>query len=236
MLHRVGCDLRFALRQFARRPGFAVTAVFVLALGLGANTAIFSVVNALLLRPLPYPHAERIVALNEVMHGKGGAEGASLSPGNYLDWRAQSTSFDEIAASINRPANLSSDKQDFEPQRVGVCHCSANFSSLLGISPIIGRAMRPDWLARDAVEYVEKTLLAGLCHRLDRASIDRDIRQYRRRGNVHVPQRMVHKLAVPLALTRLQVDAHERLTEEIISWTMATIIVAGRRLVFRTEA
>lgn len=144
MLHRVTFDLRFALRQFARRPGFAATAVLVLALGLGANTAIFSVVNALLLRPLPYPHAERIVALNELMHGKGGDEGTSLSPGNYVDWRTQSTTFDEIAASIGGPANLSSDKWEFEAQRVDVCYCSANFSNLLGISPIIGRAIRLD--------------------------------------------------------------------------------------------
>lgn len=144
MLHRVASDIRFALRQFAKRPGFAATAVIVLALGLGANTAIFSVVNALLLRPLPYPHAERMVTLNELMHGKGGDEGTSLSPGNYLDWRAQSTSFDEVAASINGPANLSSETQDFEPQRVDVCYCSANFTNLLGISPMIGRSMRPD--------------------------------------------------------------------------------------------
>src|SRR5215470_15889104 len=144
MMHRLTFDVRFALRQFAARPGFTATAVVVLALGLGANTAIFSVVNALLLRPLPYPNSERMVALNERMHGKAGEEASSLSPGNYVDWRAQSTAFDEIAASVGGPANLSSETHEFEPQRVNVCYCSANFAALLSVSPIVGRAMRPD--------------------------------------------------------------------------------------------
>jgi putative ABC transport system permease protein len=144
MLHRVGYDIRFALRQFAARPGFTATAVLVLALGLGANTAIFSVVNALLLRPLPYPHDERLVTLNERMHGKRGDEGSNLSPANFTDWRAQSSSFDEISASNTGPANLTSETGAFEPERIDVCFCSANFTAMLGVSPIVGRAVRPD--------------------------------------------------------------------------------------------
>jgi putative ABC transport system permease protein len=101
-------------------------------------------VNALLLRPLPYPHSERLVAINERRHGKRGDEGTSLSPGNYVDWRKQSASFDEVAASINGPANLSSQTREFQPQRVDVCYCSANFTTLLGVSPIVGRAIRPE--------------------------------------------------------------------------------------------
>jgi len=82
-------DLRFAFRQFAARPGFTFTAVLVLALGLGANTAIFSVVHALLLRPLPYPQPDRLVALAERVKGRGGEEGMGLSPGNFLDWQSR---------------------------------------------------------------------------------------------------------------------------------------------------
>jgi len=144
MLHRIAGDIRFALRQFAKRPAFTAAVVVVLALGLGANTAIFSVVNALLLRPLPYPSSDRIVELYERMHGKSGDEGSSLSPGNYADWRAQSKAFDEIAASINVPANLSSESREFEPERVNVCYCSANFTTLLGVAPLVGRAIRPE--------------------------------------------------------------------------------------------
>jgi hypothetical protein len=83
-------DLRYAVRMLRQNPGFTAVAILTLALGIGANTAIFSVVNAVLLRPLPYPESDRLVALNERNLSGGGGAIAWL---NYLDWKAQQSSF-----------------------------------------------------------------------------------------------------------------------------------------------
>src|SRR6058998_4392208 len=91
-------DFRFALRQLSKQPGFAFIAVLVLALGIGANTAIFSVVNAVLLRPLPYPHSEQLVVLRERANT---FEAGAVSYPNYLDWRAGQHSFTDLAL-LNR--------------------------------------------------------------------------------------------------------------------------------------
>src|ERR1700720_4500514 len=100
-------DLRFALRQLFKQPAFAFIAVLVLALGIGANTAIFSVVNAVLLRPLPYPHSEELVLLRERLTGPSGFESGSVSYPNYLDWRATQRSFTDIALVRRESVNLS---------------------------------------------------------------------------------------------------------------------------------
>jgi len=128
--------------NFAGRPGFTFTAV--LALGLGANTAIFTVVNAFLLRPLPYPEPDRLVAIAERTLSRGGDELISLSPGNLLDWQKQVTGLEQMTAFGTMPANLSSDKNRFEPERIQVCSCSGNFLATLRISPLVGRSFRPD--------------------------------------------------------------------------------------------
>ena len=83
-------DLRFALRQLRKSPGFTFVAVLTLALGIGANTAIFSIVNAVLLRPLPYPDADRIMVLNE---SSGPGQDYSVALPDYFDWRNETTSF-----------------------------------------------------------------------------------------------------------------------------------------------
>ncbi len=80
-------DLRYSARMLAKRPSFAVAAVLTLALGIGANTAIFSVVNAVLLRPLPYPGSERIVAFDAVNPSKGITE-SNMSAPDFTDWKA----------------------------------------------------------------------------------------------------------------------------------------------------
>src|SRR6266568_8768064 len=90
-------DLHFAVRQLLKKPAFTVIATITLGLGIGANTAIFSVVNAVLLRPLPYPHSEELVLLRERLLGPSGFESGSVSYMNYLDWRAAQRSFTDLA-------------------------------------------------------------------------------------------------------------------------------------------
>src|SRR5439155_3217503 len=90
-------DFRFAFRQLVKQPGFTFIAILVLALGIGANTAIFSVVNVVLLRPLPYPHSEQLVLLREKLTGPSGFESGSVSYMNYLDWHAAQRSFTDLA-------------------------------------------------------------------------------------------------------------------------------------------
>ena len=123
-------DIRFGVRGLLKRPGFAALVVLTLALGIGASTAIFSVVNTVLLRRLPYRQAERIVAIEEVdQHGKRG----QVTPANFLDWRAQNTVFEQLAAILTRPANLATGDQ---AERVDLAMASANFFSVFGTEAI----------------------------------------------------------------------------------------------------
>src|SRR6185437_10772198 len=92
----MGQYLRLAFRQLRRNPGFAAAVVVTLALGIGANTAIFSVCNAVLLEPLPYPDSDRLVMLWDQVPQSGSA--APVAPANFRDWQAQSRSFTEVAA------------------------------------------------------------------------------------------------------------------------------------------
>jgi predicted permease len=136
-------DLRYALRVLRRSPGFAFTAVLSLALGIGANTAIFSMVNAFLLRPLPFERPDGLVSLFE-RNVAGSEQEMSVAPGNFLDWQASSKAFESISAYTMRTFTLSDDAPGFEPQRVMICTCSANLFSTLRVSPAIGRSPRPE--------------------------------------------------------------------------------------------
>src|SRR5438552_18152320 len=91
-------DLRFAFRQFSQRPGFTLIAILILALGLGANTAIFSVVNAFLLRSLPFKQPGRLTAIFERNVVGNDTPYNWVSPGNFLDWQKLSSSFEQMAA------------------------------------------------------------------------------------------------------------------------------------------
>ena len=126
-------DLRFALRTLRGRPAFTLIAVLTLALGIGATTAIFSVVNAVLLRPLPWPNADRIMVI-------WGTRGPVTQNGvvyrDYLDWRAQSRSFDALAVMRGQSVNLTGGDQ---PDRVTGSFVTANMFSLLGATPAQGR-------------------------------------------------------------------------------------------------
>jgi predicted permease len=132
-------DLRFALRQLFKQPAFAFIAVLVLALGIGANTAIFSVVNAVLLRPLPYPHSEQLVLLRERLLGPSGFESGSVSYMNYLDWRAAQKSFTDLALARTEGVSLSASDGTSPPEAIRAGRITANYLSILRVPPLIGR-------------------------------------------------------------------------------------------------
>src|SRR5262245_6032273 len=140
MLADLWQDLRYGARMLTKQPGFTLIAVLTLSLGIGANTAIFSIVNAVLLRPFPYKEPERLVILRERVSVGGGF---SPSYPNFVDWRAQNTVFDAISAvRQNESFNLTGAG---EPERVQGRLVSAEFFSTLGIKPLHGR----DFLAEE---------------------------------------------------------------------------------------
>ena len=130
-------DLRYALRQLRRSPGFTITVVLTLALGIGATTAIFSCVYGLLLKSLPFQDERSIIAIAETnAKVKGGTE--ATYP-DYLDWRSQQTSFSQVAAySTLNPSSVSL-LLDGRPEQVNRVLASGNFFSLLGVKPLAGR-------------------------------------------------------------------------------------------------
>src|ERR1044072_1679238 len=132
-------DLQFAFRQLLKQPGFTFVAVLVLALGIGANTAIFSVVNAVLLRPLPYPHSEQLVLLRERLVGPSGFESGSVSYMNYLDWRAAQKSFTDLALARSEGVSLSGSDGPPPPEAARAGRITANYLSILRMPPLIGR-------------------------------------------------------------------------------------------------
>jgi putative ABC transport system permease protein len=148
-------DLRFAFRQLLKQPGFALIAVLVLALGIGANTAIFSVVNAVLLRPLPYPHSEQLVLLRERLLGPSGFESGSVSYMNYLDWRAAQKSFADLALARTDGVSLSASDGTSPPEAARAGRITANYLSILQVPPLIGR----DFIENDDVPGAAKVAL-----------------------------------------------------------------------------
>lgn len=133
-------DLRFAARMLGRSPGFAAVAVITLALGIGANTAIFSVIDAALLQPLPYKDPEHLMIVWE-KNDKEPDHHNTVAPPNFLDWQNQNDSYSGMAAIADERDNLTGGGQ---PQQVVVQLVSANFFSVLGVNPIIGRAFAPE--------------------------------------------------------------------------------------------
>jgi len=135
-------DVRYGARVLSKSPGFALVSVLTLALGIGANTAIFSVVSAVLVRPLGYPEAERLVKVWEDESAAGLSSQATVAPGNYFDWKAQNQTLEGMAASEFRAFNLTGDG---EPERVISNGVEANYFSLIGVRPAAGR----DFLAEE---------------------------------------------------------------------------------------
>ena len=142
MIDSLARDLRHAVRQLFKSPAFSLTAIAILGLGIGANAAIFSVVNGVVLRPLPYPDSSRLVRVWHTPPREqfSGMTTFSVSPANYLDWKAQSTAFEHLAIYGFRTANLSGQGEPDALQAAGV---SSEFFEVLRASPLLGRTLGP---------------------------------------------------------------------------------------------
>ncbi len=132
-------DLKFALRQLRKNPGFTAVAVLTLALGIGVTTAIFSVVNSVLLRPLPYGEPDRLVVLKE--NRLPGVADFAVAPGNYFSWKEQSTSFEHLAAEITGNFNWTGTDKSL---RLNVRFLTANVLTTLRVHPSLGRDFRSE--------------------------------------------------------------------------------------------
>ncbi len=130
-------DLRYGARMLVKNPGFSAVVVLTLALGIGANAALFSVVNGVLLNPLPYPQPEQLVALNQRLPNTGAG---SISYPNFLDWQRENQSFSAIAVSRSSSFALVGTG---EAERVRGRRCTANLFAVLGVKPVVGRDFAP---------------------------------------------------------------------------------------------
>ena len=134
-LEHLVADIRFGVRTLLKAPGFTIVAILVLALGIGANTAIFSVVNGILLRPLPYPDAGR-VAVVYARFSPQGLDRGMMSVADFLDWRATQKSFEDPALYFNDRVDITAPG---EPESVKGAFVSAGFFSALRVGPLTGR-------------------------------------------------------------------------------------------------
>ena len=132
-------DVRFSIRQLHKNYGFALTAILTLALGIGATSAIFSLLNTVLLRPLPFPEQERLMWLSQQDHSLPGVAPESLSYPDYFDWRAQNHTLSGIASYLGGGVTL---EANGESQRLEAQEVSANFFQVLGVAPMLGRDFR----------------------------------------------------------------------------------------------
>jgi predicted permease len=149
-LRELGQDTRYAFRTLLRARGFTAVAVATLALGIGANTAIFSVVNGILLRPLPFPHPERLVKIWSVNQAGGNLD-ASVSPLDLDDWRAQRNVIADMGGWWYQANGSGIDLTgQGEPQRLASAFVTPGFFTTLGVAPIAGRVPRDDEMVRGA--------------------------------------------------------------------------------------
>src|SRR5579872_4878669 len=167
-------DIRYALRTLIASPAFTLMAVIALGLGIGVNTAVFSVADAFLLKPLPLPQIDRLVMLFEQHHGHG-QDWNSVDIANYVDWMLQSKSYQQLAASEWTDFNLSGQG---DPERVPGAKVTANFFSALRTAPMLGRTFTTEESLRTGADRVA-ILSYGLWQRRyggDRALVGRNIR------------------------------------------------------------
>lgn len=157
-------DLRYALRQLSKSPQFTALALLIVALGIGANTAVFSVVNAVLLRPLPFAQSERLVQVWHVPPAASfhGMSRFAVSPANYLDWLRQSRGFEQMAIYTRTSLNLTNQRQ---PEALMAAKVSSAFFSVLRAQPLLGRAFIPeeDQSGRDRVVLISQGFWQSHC-------------------------------------------------------------------------
>ena len=139
-MSQVWNDLRFAVRSLSRVPGFALVAVLTLALGIGANTAIFSVVNGVILKPLGYPHPEQLVMITSQFPTLG-FDQFWVSPPEYFEFRERNKSFKDVGAYTTNAVNIGSEGQ---PQRVAAAGVTSSLLNVLAVPPRVGRVFAPE--------------------------------------------------------------------------------------------
>ena len=135
-LEQLARDVRYGLRQVRRNPGFSAVAIATLALGIGVNTAMFSAVDAVLIRPLPYADAERLVMIWDDLSKSGDVSKQFSTPAEWYEWRRHNTVFSDIAATQPGEATISGEG---EPEQVPARKVTGNLWSVLGVQPMLGR-------------------------------------------------------------------------------------------------
>src|SRR6516225_4257419 len=133
-------DFSLRLAVLAKQPVFTLIAVLTLALGIGANTAIFSIINSVLLRPLPYPNADQIMVLNET---SGPGQDFSVALPDYFDWQKDNSVFAHLAVTHKESRNLSG-IPGRQAERVSCASVTGNFFNVIGMSPVLGRIFSED--------------------------------------------------------------------------------------------
>ena len=147
-------DIRYSIRVLAKSPGFTAVAACALALGIGANTAVFSVFNGVLLNPLPYPAANRLVWLWPADARTGRPFGGAISPPDFIDYRRQSTAFEHLSAFLSMDLTLTGNGV---AERLPASGVSAGFFETLGVAPALGRTILP---ADEAVGWPQIAILS----------------------------------------------------------------------------
>jgi putative ABC transport system permease protein len=150
-------DVRYGLRMMLKKPGFTLVAIITLAVGIAANTTIFSLADALILRPFNFPNQDRLVMVWERGEHQGGFNRGPVAPGNFSDWRKQNQSFEQLIVIHKRAFDLIGAEQ---PERIGGYPVSAGFFDALGVKPTLGRAFLPgeDEPGRDHVVVLKHSL------------------------------------------------------------------------------
>src|SRR3984893_6657638 len=149
-------DIKFSFRSLLKRPALTIIAIVTLAIGIGANSAIFSTVNALLLKPLPFPDPDRIVAIWDKVPSRG-VERNEVTVANYLDWRAQNKTFEQLGIYRWWSTNLTGSDS---PERVQGFQVTPNFLDIVGVKPMLGRGFsaEEDQPGKDSVALLTSSL------------------------------------------------------------------------------
>src|SRR5687768_12246432 len=158
-LEEASADARYALRTLARSPALAGAAIITLALGIGANTAIFSAVNAVILQPLPFPDPERLLTIWELNPDRGWYKNV-VAPANYLDWKEQVPAFVDVAGTGSGPGQTTLTGGDGDPVVIKTARVTGNFFAVLGATPLLGRTLRDEetWQPVEPVAVISHRL------------------------------------------------------------------------------